>query len=175
MLIQEPPINRDPRPRPVPAFIGLGSNLDDPIDHVRRAFDALKALPHTQWIAGSSLYRSAPMGPVAQSDFINAIAQIETHLAPEVLLNELLSIERLHGRVRGGLRWGPRTLDLDLLIYGAEVISTPQLQIPHPGISQRNFVLLPLAELAPDLHIPNYGSVRSLMETVSRAGIARIG
>lgn len=113
------------------------------------------------------------MGPVAQPDFINAVAQIDTYLAPDILLGELLHIERLHGRVRG-LRWGPRTLDLDLLIYGQEVICTPRLQVPHPGVVQRNFVLLPLAELAPDLDIPGYGSVRSLMEKVSTTGLERI-
>lgn len=172
--MQEPRTRPETLPGRVRAFIGLGSNLSDPVAQVRSAFDALKSLPHTQWIAGSSLYRSTPMGPVAQPDFINAIALVETQLAPEALLHELLQIERLHGRVRDGVRWGPRTLDLDLLLYGDERISTPTLQVPHPGIAERSFVLVPLAELAPDLYIPGHGCVRSLTEKRSEHGLERL-
>lgn len=172
--MREPQTSPDAARDSARAFIGLGSNLDNPIDHVRRAFDALKSLPRTQWIAASGLYRSTPMGPVAQPDFINAVALIETWLAPEELLDELLHIERLHGRVRDGVRWGPRTLDLDLLLYGNERIRTPTLQVPHPGVAERSFVLVPLAELAPDLHVPEYGAMRSLQEKISLVGLERI-
>jgi len=170
----EPRTSPETLPGWMRAFIALGSNLNDPIAQVRRAFDALKRLPHSRWIAGSSLYRSTPMGPVEQPDFINAVALIETQLAPEALLRELLQIERLQGRVRDGLRWGPRTLDLDLLLYGDEHISTPILQVPHPGIAERSFVIVPLAELAPDLDIPGYGSVRTLKEKFSEHGLERL-
>lgn len=158
----------------VRAFIGLGSNLSDPITQVGSAIQSLHHLPHSRWIAGSSLYRSLPMGPVTQPDFINAVALIETQLSPEALLSELLQIERLHGRVRDGLRWGPRTLDLDVLLYGDECINTPSLQVPHPGIADRSFVIVPLAELAPDLHIPGRGSVAKLKETLSEHGLERL-
>lgn len=172
--MQEPPTSPDALCDLVRAFIGLGSNLDNPVDQVRRAFDALKCLPQSRWIAASGLYRSTPMGPVAQPDFINAVALLETRLTPDELLGELLHIERLHGRVRDGVRWGPRTLDLDLLLYGNECICTPTLRVPHPGVADRNFVVIPLAELAPDLHVPGHGVVRSLQETISPAGLERI-
>jgi 2-amino-4-hydroxy-6-hydroxymethyldihydropteridine diphosphokinase len=144
------------------AWIGLGSNLDDPR---RQVLDALRELGETDGIslrARSSLYMSAPMGPQDQPDFINAVAAVETQLAPLELLASLRSIERRHAR-RRERHWGPRTLDLDLLLYGSETIEHPDLQVPHPGIAGRSFVLLPLREIAPGIEIPGKGKVEELL------------
>ncbi|MEJ2321778.1 MAG: 2-amino-4-hydroxy-6-hydroxymethyldihydropteridine diphosphokinase [Gammaproteobacteria bacterium] len=144
------------------AWIGLGSNLDDPR---RQVLDALRELGETDGIslrARSSLYMSEPMGPQDQPDFINAVAAVETQLAPLELLASLRSIERRHAR-RRERHWGPRTLDLDLLLYGSETIEHPDLQVPHPGIAGRSFVLLPLREIAPGIEIPGKGKVEELL------------
>lgn len=140
------------------AYIGLGSNLQDPESHLQNAFDDLAALPHTRLVARSSLYRSAPVGYTDQPDFINAVAQISTDLAPEPLLDALLAIERRHGR-RRDFPNSPRTLDLDLLLYGDSILATERLTVPHPRMGERAFVLLPLHELAPQLMIPGLGLV----------------
>src|SRR5690606_11032591 len=132
------------------AYIGLGSNLDDPLAQVQRALERLAQLPDTQLIGQSRLYRSAPVGPEGQPDYINAVACLNTTLAPETLLDQLQHLEHQQGRVRS-LRWGPRTLDLDILLYDALVLQTPRLTLPHPEMINRNFVLHPLSELAPDL------------------------
>ncbi len=132
------------------AYVGIGSNLDDPRAQVLRAFDELDALPHTRLVKKSSLYRSAPVGYAAQPDFVNAVAQIETALPAERLLAELQAIEARHGRSRSFAN-APRTLDLDLLLYGAAELSTPRLRIPHPRMHERGFVLKPLLEIAPQL------------------------
>ena len=137
-----------------PAWIGLGSNLQDPPAQLRRAFGRLGELPATKLLARSTLYRSAPLGPAGQRDYCNAVAAIETGLAPAELLDALIGIERATGRERGGPRWGPRVLDLDLLVYGDQIIEQAGLRVPHPEIGNRNFVLVPLAELAPGLRIP---------------------
>lgn len=157
-----------------PAYIGIGSNLGDPVRQVLVACDALAALPETRLIARSSLYRSAAYGGVEQPDFVNLVAALLTRLAPRALLTRLQGLETLAGRQRDGLRWGPRELDLDLLVYGAETVDEPGLQLPHPGIAARNFVLLPLAELAPDLVIPGLGRVQSLPVDRHEPRIARI-
>src|SRR5690606_808780 len=117
------------------AFVALGSNLDDPERQVARAFDALARLPDTALTARSRLYRSAPLGDADQPDYVNAVARLETRLAARELLDALLAVERAHGRVRDGERWGPRTLDLDLVLYGDEVIDEPGLRVPHPGLT----------------------------------------
>jgi 2-amino-4-hydroxy-6-hydroxymethyldihydropteridine diphosphokinase len=114
------------------------------------------------------------MGPADQPDYINAVAAIDTLLTPLALLDALLGIERMHGRVRHATRWGPRTLDLDVLVYGDRIITDPRLAVPHPGIVERAFVLLPLAEIAPDLTIPGRGPVAALAAGVARAGIERL-
>lgn len=142
--------------------IGLGGNLDRPSERVRRARIALAATPGVIEVAFSSLYRSRPMGPKDQPDYVNAVMALETMLPPLALLDVLQSIENKEGRVRMGERWGPRTLDLDLLTYGDEVIDHPRLTVPHPGIALREFVLHPLAEILPDLAIPGLGRVREL-------------
>ncbi|HUL96233.1 MAG TPA: 2-amino-4-hydroxy-6-hydroxymethyldihydropteridine diphosphokinase [Usitatibacter sp.] len=130
------------------AAIALGSNLDDPEAHVKRGFDDIAALPQTRLLARSKLYRTRPMGYADQPDFINACALVETSLAPRTLLNELLAIEKRHGRERT-IPNGPRTLDLDIVLYGNERIVEPGLVIPHPRAHEREFVLKPLHDVWP--------------------------
>ena len=131
------------------AAIALGSNLDDPEAHVNRGFDDIAALPRTQLLARSKLYRTKPVGYADQPDFINACALVETSLRPRALLDELLAIEKRHGRVRT-IPNGPRTLDLDIVLYGDEKIDEPGLVIPHPRAHEREFVLKPLRDVVPD-------------------------
>lgn len=147
---------------PVPAYIGLGSNLSDPVRQVRGALTALGRLPDSCLVAVSRLYRNPPMGPAEQPDYVNAVARLDTRLSPRALLQALLAIEEAQGRVRGTERWGPRTLDLDLLVYGALELREPGLVVPHPGVPERSFVLYPLHEIAPELHIPGMGPVAGL-------------
>lgn len=150
------------RQEPVLAFIGIGSNLQDPQQQVETAIDRLDELPGCRVVRRSSLYRSAPFGGVEQGDFINAVACIETAVPPAILLSCCKELERRRGRDPDGQRWGPRPLDLDILIYGDASIDTEDLKIPHPGIAERNFVLLPLQEIAADLVIPGLGPVEGL-------------
>lgn len=156
-------------PEPVAAFVALGSNLDDPRIQVERGFDALSALPDTRLRARSRLFRTPPWGIVEQPDFINAVARLETLLAPRDLLAGLLDIEARAGRVRG-VPNGPRVLDLDLLLYGNAVIHEPGLVVPHPRLHLRAFVLAPLADIAWDLEIPGRGRVADLLESVDVSG-----
>lgn len=157
----------------VPAYIGVGSNLGDSRARVLAAFEALRGLPHARFIARSRLYRTKPFGPVQQGDFVNAVAGLLTQLSAPELLQALRGIEAAAGRVRAE-RWGPRTLDLDLLVYGAERIATPELVVPHPGITERGFVLAPLADIAPTLHVPGAGRVEVLLRALADDGIAEI-
>jgi 2-amino-4-hydroxy-6-hydroxymethyldihydropteridine diphosphokinase len=148
------------------AFIGLGSNLDDPASQVERALDSIARLPDSFLASRSRLYRSAPWGVAGQPDFVNAVAELTTALEPRALLDALLAIERAQGRRRDGMRWGPRTIDLDLLCYDTVQVDEPGLILPHPHIAERAFVLLPLAELVPDLEIAGLGLVSSLLARV---------
>lgn len=132
------------------AYVGIGSNLDDPRAQVLQAFDALDRLPHTRLVKKSALYRSAPLGYAEQPPFVNAVAQLDTGLPAERLLAELQAIEARHGR-RRSFPNAPRTLDLDLLLFGAARIATPTLTVPHPRMHERAFVLKPLQEIAPEL------------------------
>ena len=158
------------------ACIGLGANLGDAAMTVRAAQQALAALPRTRLVAASRLYRTPAWGETAQPDFINAAACVETDLGAVELLDELLAIEARFGRVRvDGERWGPRRLDLDLLLYGEAVIDLPSLQVPHPWLHLRAFALLPLAEIAPDALIVGHGSVRDTAMRVDACGIEAIG
>lgn len=159
-----------------PAYVGLGSNLDDPVAQVTRARAALEDFPDSGWFAHSGLWRSAPLGPPQQPDFINACTGFLTRLGPCELLDRLKALEQAAGR-RPAERWGPRTLDLDLLVLGTLVIDGERLTLPHPRAAERNFVLLPLAEIAPYLVIPGRGSVPRLLGAVSRAHprIERVG
>lgn len=155
------------------AMIGMGANLGDPLQQIARAFDALAQLPASRLLQRSSLYRSAPVGRTDQPAFINAIAVIETQLAAHPLLDALLQIEQRHGRRRTEPN-GPRTLDLDLLLYGAQTISEPGLEVPHPRMHERRFVLEPLVEVAPDCDIPGKGPARDALGRVLDQGVERI-
>ena len=159
---------------PVTAYIGLGSNQADPPRQLDAAVAALASLPGTTVTQVSPRYVTAPFGPVPQPDFLNAVAEIRTTLDADALLTALHAIEAAQGRVRA-VRWGPRTLDLDLLVYGDERVDTPRLVVPHPGIVQRNFVLYPLRDIAPLLEIPGVGRVSELAAQVSGEGIRRHG
>jgi len=141
------------------AYVGLGSNLDDPIRQVRQAFDELDGLPHTRVVKRSSLFRTAPVGHAAQPDYVNAVARLETSLPAERLLDELQRIEAAHGR-RRSFPNAPRTLDLDLLLFGDLQLSSERLGVPHPRLHERAFVLEPLVELDPELVIPGLGPAR---------------
>jgi 2-amino-4-hydroxy-6-hydroxymethyldihydropteridine diphosphokinase len=162
---------RSPDARSVRAYIGLGGNLDQPAARIRRARAALSVLPNTREAAFSRLYRSAPMGPSDQPDYVNAVMALDTELEPLALLDHLQAIENVEGRVRLGERWGPRTLDLDLLLYGDHVIQHERLTVPHPGLHQREFVLYPLFEIAPELTIPGRGALRDWVAACPRRGL----
>ncbi len=135
--------------------MGLGSNLDNPIEQLKKALQALKLLPNTHLKTQSALYRSRPLGSQNQPDYINAVAMLVTELSPLVLLDNLQAIENKQGRVRGAERWGPRTLDLDMLLYDNVQLQEARLTLPHPGLYERAFVLYPLYECTPDLILPN--------------------
>jgi 2-amino-4-hydroxy-6-hydroxymethyldihydropteridine diphosphokinase len=157
---------------PVTAYIGLGSNLQQPIEQVKRALQQLAKIPHTSLLAASPLYRSVPLGPADQPDYINAVAALATRLSALELLDVLQAIEKQQGRVREGERWGPRTLDLDLLLYGDLQIQTERLTVPHPGLGERNFVLYPLYNIAgEDLLIPGLDTLGHLLQACPRQGL----
>ncbi len=156
------------------AWIGLGSNLEAPRRQLERAFEALSALPRSRLVARSSLYASPPLGPADQPDYLNAVAGLETELAPLELLDALQAVEAAQGRVRGR-RWGPRTLDLDLLLYDETRMKTSRLVLPHPGIAGRDFVLLPLLEAAGDLEVPGRGRLSALLARCPLRTARRIG
>jgi 2-amino-4-hydroxy-6-hydroxymethyldihydropteridine diphosphokinase len=155
------------------AHIGLGSNLDDPPQHIEKAIEMLADLADTEVEARSSMYRSAPFGPVEQPDFVNAAVTLATSYGARELLAQLKNIEHDIGR-EPAVRWGPRTIDLDLLVYGDLVIDEPGLIVPHPGIPERNFVLLPLREIAPELLIPGLGRLADIAVNESEPQISRI-
>jgi len=157
----------------IPAFIGLGSNLGDPPAQIRRALSTLAALPGTRLVRRSSLYRNPPEGRLDQPEFVNAVAGIETQLAPRELLERLLEIERDHGRVREYPN-APRTLDLDILLYGERVVSEPGLTIPHPRMLERAFVLVPLGEIAPDAVVPGRGRIADLARNADASGMIKL-
>ena len=158
----------------VRAFVGLGANLGDPESQVRLAITALGQLPKTQLVAASSLYRSAPVGVSPQPDFINAVACIETRLTARQMLEELITTEARFGRERP-FPGAPRTLDLDLLLYGDQTIEEPGLLVPHPRMHERAFVLLPLAEIAADAVIPHKGSVKTLLAACRGQKVQKTG
>lgn len=151
-------------------YIGLGSNQQQPAGQLQQALRALAAIPQSRLQACSRLYRSRPLGPQDQPDFINAVAVLDTALPPLELLDALQAIEAAQGRVRTR-HWGPRTLDLDLLLYGNEQMDGPRLTLPHPGLVQRNFVLVPLAELAPDLVLPDGQKLADLLPACGTEGL----
>ena len=154
-----------------PAYIAVGSNLNDPRAQVVKAFAAIAALPGTRVVVTSPLYGSTPFGPVKQPDFVNAVVGALTRLDSKTLLTRLREIEAAFGRPAQHERWGPRVIDLDVLVYGRERRSDPELTLPHPGIVERNFVLYPLADIAPDLEVPGLGRVAELKGRVSPDGL----
>ena len=147
----------------VPAYVALGSNLDDPPRQVARAFEAIAGLPDTRLVLRSPLYRSRPMGPVAQPDFINAVAGVLTRLDAVMLLRELKALESRLGRAAPVVRWGPRVIDLDLLVHGTTRLQQESIHVPHPGIAQRPFVVAPLNDVSPSLDVPGVGRVSALL------------
>ena len=155
------------------AYVALGANLADPIAQISAALDALTRLPESRLLRASSLYRTAPVGIHGQPDFINAVAAFETTLAPQALLDALFTIEEQFGR-RRDFHHAPRTLDLDVLLYDAQVIDTPQLKLPHPRMHLRAFVLAPLVEIAPDCRIPGRGSASAWLPAVSMQHIEKL-
>ena len=157
-----------------PAYVGIGSNLQGPARQVQDAIGLLGEIASSRVVAQSSLYRSGAFGGVEQPDFVNAVAGVLTSLAPLEFLRELQAIENRQGRERDETRWGPRVLDLDLLVYSREKIDVPALTLPHPGIGERNFVLLPLGEIAPDLEIPGLGRVARIPVNMDEPSISRI-
>ena len=152
-------------------YIGIGSNLAKPIDNAKIAIEALRQLPQSQLITCSKLYSSKPMGPQDQPDYINAVACVDTRLAPIELLDALQQIENEQGRVRKE-HWGARTLDLDILLVGNEIMSTPRLTVPHYGMKEREFVLYPLAEIAPQLQLPCGQALSALLKDCPRNDLA---
>lgn len=157
-----------------PAYVALGSNLSDPVRQVETAFAALAGLPATRLVARSSLWRSRPMGPEDQPAFVNAAAGLLTTAGPRALLESLQALERRLGKTPPAVRWGPRVIDLDLLVFGELQLAEPGLRLPHPGLHQRNFVLYPLCEFAAELWVPGLARVRRLREQVAPAGIERL-
>lgn len=155
-----------------PAYIGIGSNLDEPAQQVMRGFDALASIPSTVLIARSRLYRTAPLGPQDQPQFVNAAAGVLTQLDAQSLLTQLKRLEAELGREQPVVRWGPRKIDFDLLVFGAEKIDADMLTVPHPGIGVRNFVLYPLADIAPELTVPGLGLVSKLKASVESDGVS---
>ncbi|MFT6987045.1 MAG: 2-amino-4-hydroxy-6-hydroxymethyldihydropteridine diphosphokinase [Psychromonas sp.] len=153
------------------SYIAIGSNQATPIKQARQAIVALKALPRTQLINSSSLYSSAPMGPQDQPDYVNAVAQLDTQLSALQLLDELQKIELSQGRERKAKRWGPRTLDLDIILYGNEEINNARLTIPHYGMKVREFVLYPLLEIAENLVLPDGTALSKLAAQCDKNGL----
>lgn len=154
-------------------YIGLGSNLESPANQIKSALASLEALPHCQHVQCSPWYSSLAVGPGEQPDYINAVVRLETQLAPVDLLHQLQAIENKHGRQRS-IRWGARTLDLDLLLYDNVSINTEELQLPHPEINNRNFVIYPLYDLAPELILPNGQKLSDVASQLSMAGLHKI-
>jgi 2-amino-4-hydroxy-6-hydroxymethyldihydropteridine diphosphokinase len=159
---------------PVTAYIGLGSNLADPIKQIKSAHTACAALAGVRELAFSSLYRSPPMDSRDQPDYVNAVMAVATDLSAVDLLRALQGIEKDHGRVRTADRWSARTLDLDLLLYGDQEINQPDLTVPHPGIADRAFVLYPLFEIAPEGVVPGKGRIAELIAACPLNGLKRI-
>jgi len=156
------------------AYIGLGSNLSDPINQVQSALNDLSQEPMITELQASSLYRSTPLGGMEQPDYINAVARITTTLTPDALLEICQQIEQSHGRDRTTGHWSARTLDLDIILYGQEIIQTDTLTIPHYGMHERNFVLIPLAELDPDLLLPDNMSIHDALTKITTEGLVKV-
>ena len=158
----------------MPAYVALGSNLDDPRRQVERAFAALAEVRDSRVVLRSHLYRSRPIGPVAQPDFVNAVAGLLTRLDAPTLLQELKTLEFRLGRAAPVVRWGPRLIDLDLLVHGATRMQQESIHVPHPGIAERAFVAAPLCDVSPSLEVPGVGRVSALLRRLDTSGLERI-
>jgi len=154
-----------------PVYIGLGANLDSPVTQVQNAIKALDKLNHCSLIRTSKFYSSSPMGPQDQPDYVNAVALLHTRMEPEALLNELQRIELEQGRQRKNERWGPRTLDLDILLFANKTINTERLTVPHYGLCEREFVVYPLLEIAPHLELPDGKALCDISKQVPLNGL----
>lgn len=155
-------------------YIGLGSNLAQPLQQLQQAIAAMVHIPETKVIRLSSLYRSRPMGPQDQPDYVNGVVELASALTPRQLLKELQKIELQQGRVRKANRWGPRTLDLDILLFGQQIIADQELTIPHYGMQQREFVLYPLAQIAAKLQLPDGQSLAQLLANCPLNGLTKL-
>ena len=158
----------------VRAYLALGANLGDPLANVTGAISALGRAPGITLKQRSPLYRTPPLGPPGQPAYINAVIEVHTDLEPEALLDACQDVERAYGRVRGGARWGPRTLDVDVLLYGDRTISSERLHVPHPEMVRRAFVMVPLAALATEVEVPGHGSARDLATALADTGLERL-
>jgi len=156
------------------AYIGIGSNLDDPVRQVKEALEELDTIPDSILISKSGLYGSKPMGPADQPEYVNAVAALDTLLSPEELLQALQKIEQRLGREPGGEKWGPRVIDLDLLLYGKKKISSDTLTVPHPGMHERDFVIIPLAEIAGNMSIPGKGQLSTLIAACENHSVKKL-
>ena len=155
------------------AYLGLGSNLQDPVAQLQQAIGELSDLPSSQLLSHSSLYGSKPMGPQDQPDYVNAVAKISTNLTPLALLDAIQQLEQNHRRIRER-HWGPRTLDVDLLLFDDQTIITERLTVPHVGIRERNFVLYPLAEINPQLELPDGTALAQLLDNCPLADLIKL-
>jgi len=154
-------------------YLAIGSNLASPLEQVNAALSALAEIPESQLVAVSDFYRPPPLGPQDQPDYLNAAVALETALAPEALLDHTQRIELQQGRERKAHRWGPRTLDLDIMLFGEMQIDTPRLTVPHYDMKNRAFMLLPLAQIAPDLRFPDGDKLSDLLANLDPSGISR--
>mgnify|MGYP000273777139 CR=1 FL=1 len=158
----------------ITAYIAVGSNLADPVSQANLAIETLKNLPRTTFVATSQLYSSTPMGPQNQPDYINAVVAIKTELTPIELLDCTQKIEQEQGRVRKDERWGPRTHDIDILLFGEQTLNLPTLTVPHYGMTLREFVIYPLLEIAPNIIMPDGIKISDLQKTVPLNGLSKI-
>lgn len=154
-----------------PVWLALGSNLADPLQQVQNALDALAAIPQTRMVAVSSFYRTPPYGPQDQPDYLNAVVELATALQPDALLDHTQRVEQEQGRVRKDHRWGPRTLDLDILLFDRQTLASDRLTVPHYDMHNRAFMLVPLLEIAPAITLPNGTPVASLLAPLDRTQI----
>lgn len=157
----------------ITSYIGLGANLNNPVVQLVKAINALKSLPQSQFVAASPMYCSKPLGPADQPDYMNSVVKIETALSPEELLDALQKIELEQGRERKDERWGPRVIDLDILLYGNQTIHTDRLTIPHYHMGEREFVLYPLFDIDSDVTMPDGTAIRDLLANCPRNGLQR--
>ncbi|MBW1254818.1 2-amino-4-hydroxy-6-hydroxymethyldihydropteridine diphosphokinase [Pantoea allii] len=152
-------------------YLALGSNLADPLHQIDAALSALDALPDTQRVATSAFYRTPPYGPPDQPDYLNAAVALDTALSAEALLDQTQRIEQEHGRVRKAERWGPRTLDIDIMLFGTASLNSDRLTVPHYDLLNRAFMLVPLLEIAPDLSLPDGRSLKPILAQLDRSSI----